>query len=215
MEPPSPDAIRSITPRLSREDSDPSSGHVPDDHREFLEKLKRKTTGNISRAAPIVEEEPHIPVFARNVSRSNLTTITPVDLEEATPVSDSTTKSAAEENDKEEKKDEEVAQISTIDSSSRENKGDTLDPDDIRHSGTTRHQHEDDEFQRDDFPPKSDMRSFEHGDYDRYPPPPRNRDYYDRYRDPYYRGPYGGPPPAKRPFPDHYDRRPPRPYYRY
>lgn len=79
-EPPSPVEGRN---KFMRQFSDSAGGgQVQDDHREFLEKLKRKTTGGPNLVSPPVVEDSHnnkARMFATNRSRPNLTTITPVD----------------------------------------------------------------------------------------------------------------------------------------
>ncbi|KAJ8304572.1 hypothetical protein KUTeg_018155 [Tegillarca granosa] len=83
-EPPSP--TESGKSKLGRQNSD--NVNIVDDHKEFMEKLKRKTTGNSNLIAPPIvdfpDEEMKLKqqVYTKNPTRPNLTTITPIDLDD-------------------------------------------------------------------------------------------------------------------------------------
>ena len=86
MQPPSPVEMRNKFLKTGHEDFK-VHGSAMDDHREFLEKLKRKTTNNKGGnliSPPVIEDNENetfniSSVFSRK-SRSNLTTITTVDM---------------------------------------------------------------------------------------------------------------------------------------
>ncbi|XP_076101709.1 uncharacterized protein LOC143071345 [Mytilus galloprovincialis] len=226
-EPPSPIEGRN---KFMKPGSD-SGGQVADDHREFLEKLKRKTAGGPNLVSPPVIDEVQNnnkpKMFATNRSRPNLTTITPVDFDEPDHNHLNENENGAEEEvnndslnaisgytDQEEEYDPEEGMEEVIEEAY------DGEANEYEQQPEEAEQYEEVPY----HPPPQDFRPPFH----RHPrpPPPHHEPFFHprfppRFERPYgrepnfpdFRDPYGGPPP-KRPYHDNY--RPfRRPFNRY
>lgn len=206
------------------------AGQVADDHREFLEKLKRKTAGGPNFVSPPVVENPveghnKSRMFATNRFRPNLTTITPVDLDEHQ--NRNKNENESENGALEDKYNESLNAISGY---SEENEGEFAQEEEMVEEGgeetyqeetnnyeqtqeETEHYNEEEHYDERPFPPHRDF----HHPFHRHPrPPPPHEPFFHprfppRFDHPYrreppfpgFRDPYGGPP-TKRPYHDGY-----------
>lgn len=222
-EPPSPIEGRH---KFMRQGSD-SGGPVADDHREFLEKLKRKTAGGPNFGSPPIVDNPteghnnKTRMFATNKSRPNLTTITPVDFDEH-EIGEN------HENETEngahlETNNESLNAISDYTDQNEEDFIQEVEMEEAEEEEEETYQEETNDFEQPleetehyeerSYPPPQDF----HNQFHRHPRPPRHHEPFfhprfpPRFEHPYrrdvnfpgFRDPFGGPP-SKRPYHDNY-----------
>lgn len=231
-EPPSPVDGRN---KFIRQFSDSAGGgQVQDDHREFLEKLKRKTTGGPNMLSPPVVEDSHNNkgrMFATNRSRPNLTTITPVDFDDQQIDNSMIPETDTENGALEEVNNDSLNALSAYEEGEgEEGTGEGME-EDVEEQEQYQEEAYDQPVEEEQYderpfghrmPPRDFRPPFHHHPR---PPPPRDPFFRPRFpprfdppfrRDPYsdpYGDPYG---PPKRPFNDYPPpyRRPP-PFHRY
>jgi hypothetical protein len=220
-EPPSPIEGRH---KFMRQGSD-SGGPVADDHREFLEKLKRKTAGGPNFGLPPIVDNPteghnnKTRMFATNKSRPNLTTITPVDFDEH---------EIGENHENEtdngahlETNNESLNAISDYTDQNEDDFVQEVEMEEAEEEETYQEetndfeqpQEEAEHYEERSYPPPQDF----HNQFHRHPRPPRHHEPFfhprfpPRFEHPFrrdinfpgFRDPYGGPP-SKRPYHDNY-----------